>query len=64
MTANYSKCGVHAYISTPAGTTCTNAGDWYRLEGTFTNETLMGFSIPTTLLTYNGQTQHFHITIF
>lgn len=63
MVTEYTHCCVYAYISTPANTTTTNAGDWYRLEGTFTNEILRGFSIPATLLTYNGQTRYFQITI-
>jgi len=45
--------GVYAYISTPAGTTCTLADTYYFLEGTFTNEVLEQWEI-TPPLTYKG----------
>lgn len=63
MSIHYTKSVAFAYISTPAGTTTTVAGDWYRLEGTFTNEQLRGFSIVSNKLQYGGQTQCFQITI-
>ena len=31
------KIGMCGYVSTPAVTTVTNAGDWYAMLGTFTN---------------------------
>lgn len=59
----YSKLGAYAYISTPANTTCTNAGEYYLLQGIFTNEILKGFSIDAFILTYNGQKQCFEIKV-
>jgi hypothetical protein len=45
--------GVYAYISTPAPTTCVVAGDWYFIEGVFTNEVLKCWEIAPPL-TYLG----------
>lgn len=59
----YTHTGAYAYISTPAVTTTTEAGTYYRLEGTFTNEISNGFSIVGDKLTYSGQTQLFEIKV-
>jgi hypothetical protein len=45
--------GVYAYLSTPAETTCTDAGTYYFIEGTFTNEVLECWEIAPPL-TYLG----------
>ena len=60
----YPKSGAFAYVSTPAATTTTVAGDWYRLAGTFTNEILEDFNITSDKLTYIGEeTQLFQIIV-
>ncbi len=59
----YTKTGAYAYISTPANTTCTNAGQYYVLAGIFTNEILEGFAIETFILTYKGQKKCFEIKV-
>ena len=51
----YTSAVAFAYVSTPAATTTTVAGTYYRMEGTFTNETLEAFAIESDKLTYKGQ---------
>ena len=58
--------GVYAYLSTPAETTCTDAGTYYFVEGTFTNEVLECWEItpPLTYLGYEGTEGHkFKVTV-
>jgi hypothetical protein len=58
--------GVYAYLSTPAETTCTLAGTYYFIEGTFTNEVMECWEI-TPPLTYLGcegtDGHHFKISV-
>lgn len=53
--------GVYAYISTPAPTTCTVAGTYYFVEGTFTNEVMEAWEVvpPLTYLGYEGTDGHY-----
>jgi hypothetical protein len=53
--------GVYAYLSTPAETTCTDAGTYYFVEGTFTNEVLECWEItpPLTYIGYEGTDGHY-----
>lgn len=57
--------GVYGYISVPADTTCTNAGDWYFMQGAFTNEVLESWDFvhPITYQGYDGAPHLFKIQI-
>jgi len=43
-----------AYVSSPGTTTTTNTGEYYYLQGSFTNETMSGWAIVGDTLTYQG----------
>ena len=51
---NMDNYGVYAYLSTPSTTTTTNAGQYYYMTGTFTNEVMYNFAIVSDTLTYQG----------
>lgn len=46
--------GVFAFLSAQANTTCTNAGDWYPINGTFTNAPMKDFVFDTDHIEYSG----------
>ena len=63
MARYYNKRGVFAYIDNPLPTMCAVAGQYYRLDGEFTNETIKGFSIATGTLVYLGMPCFFEVII-
>ncbi len=56
-------CRAFAYLTGAAGTTCTTAGTWYPISGTFGNDPMDNFTgVATPAIRYDGlETQYFEI---
>jgi len=56
------KLGTYAYLTAPASTTCTVAGTWYPISGTFANPVSEGFTVSPLFITYVGtRTLYFEV---